>query len=297
MPDRSLTGLYPILSMPFDDQSRIDVEDLQREIEFAIEAGVDGLGIAMASEIFKLSEMERDLVLKTLVQQVNGRVKVVMHTGAQGTALAAAYSRQAQALGADAIMVTPPTLLPMPDAEVVEYFKRISDAVSIPIFVQDIGAAPVPPQLAVEIAKRAENACYIKVEVPPTPPRVAEVKRIGRNKLVIFGGAGGRELIGELQNGSVGTMPGCAFPEVFRRILDAHTSGLHAEAETLLQQHMPLLDMYKESLDVSYHLTKELLRIRGIFKNANVRHPTVRPDEAQFQNIRNIAKQIGLQTS
>ena len=83
MVDRTMRGVYPILAMPFDEQSRIDVEDLQREVDFAIEAGVHGVGIAMASEIFKLSESERDLATTTVVEQVRGRVKVVVNTGAR----------------------------------------------------------------------------------------------------------------------------------------------------------------------------------------------------------------------
>ena len=43
MVDRGMRGVYPILAMPFDEQSRIDVEDLQREVEFAIDAGVKGV--------------------------------------------------------------------------------------------------------------------------------------------------------------------------------------------------------------------------------------------------------------
>jgi len=295
--DRSLSGLYPILSMPFDEKGRIDVEDLEREVEFAIGAGADGLGIAMASEIFKLSEIERDLALKTVVQKANGRVKVVMHTGAQGTDLAIGYSRQAELLGADAVMVTPPTLLPMPPEETVEFFRRLSKALSIPIFVQDIANAPVPPELAACIVQEAENACYVKVEVPPTTPRVAEARRLGGERLIAFGGAGGRELIGELRNGAAGTMPGCALTDVFRHVWDTYHKGLQAEADILLTRHMPLLDMYKESLDVSYHLTKELLRLRGVFKTVHVRHPTVTPNQEAFRRIQRMAAELGLVSS
>ena len=69
MVDRSMRGLYPILAMPFDVEGKIDLEDLESEVEFAIDSGVDGLGIALGSEIFKLSESERDLVISTVVNQ------------------------------------------------------------------------------------------------------------------------------------------------------------------------------------------------------------------------------------
>ena len=53
MVDRTMKGLYPILSMPFTDDGMIDEEDLRREVDFCISKGSDGLGIAMASEITK----------------------------------------------------------------------------------------------------------------------------------------------------------------------------------------------------------------------------------------------------
>ncbi|MBM3948343.1 MAG: dihydrodipicolinate synthase family protein [SAR202 cluster bacterium] len=292
--DRSLKGLYPILSMPFDAKGRIDEEDLRRETEFAISAGVHGVGIAMASEVFKLSEAERDLALRTVVAQTRGRVKVVMHSSAPGTNLAIKYSRRAEKLGADAVMVTPPTALPMPPTQVVEYFQELSDAITIPIFVQDIGSAPVPPHVVAEIARTAENACYAKVETPPTPPRVAEATRLGGDAVIVFGGAGGRALIGELRNGSVGTMPGCAIPEVFHKVWDLYHEGKVADAEALLTRNMPMLDMYKESLDVSYHLTKEVLRLRRVFKSTYVRHPTIPPGKAAIERVQRLVEELGL---
>ena len=150
MVDRTMRGVYPILAMPFDEQSRIDVEDLQREVDFAIEAGVHGVGIAMASEIFKLSETERDLATTTVVEQVRGRVKVVVNTGAPGTDLAVQYSLRAEELGADAVMVIPPSAPPTTGAHVREYYRRISDAIGVPIFIQDITGASVAPTLAVQ---------------------------------------------------------------------------------------------------------------------------------------------------
>ena len=177
MVDRTMRGVFPILAMPFDDDSRIDVEDLQREVEYLIDAGVHGVGVAMASEVTKLSESERDLATTTVVEQARGRAKVVINTGGPGTDLAIQYSKSAQELGADAVMAIPP--VGAASVAVREYFKRISDAINVPIFIQDIASDPVPPALAVQIARESENACYAKVEVSPTAPRVTQAKELG----------------------------------------------------------------------------------------------------------------------
>ena len=67
-----MQGLFPILATPFDGADRIDVEDLRREVDFVIENGVHGVGIAFASEVMKLSEAERDVATRTVVEQAAG---------------------------------------------------------------------------------------------------------------------------------------------------------------------------------------------------------------------------------
>ncbi len=292
MVDRTMRGVYPILSMPFDDEARIDVEDLQREVEYFIDAGVHGFGVAMASEVYKLSEAERDLATTTVVEQAAHRVKVVINSGGPGTDLAIQYSKSAQELGADAVMVIPPTGATSTDVR--EYYSRISDAIDVPIFIQDISTGPVPPPLAVQIAREAEKACYAKVEVSPTAPRVAQAKELGGDDLIIFGGAGGNFYLEELRRGSVGTMPGAAIPEVFRKVWDLYQDGRDEEATREFERYIPLLKTLGQGLGIANYLTKEVLRLRGVFKAANVRHPGVRPDELAYREVARLVEELEL---
>ena len=85
---KNMHGVVPILVTPFTPNGVIDEESLRRVVEFNLKAGVHGVGIALASEVFKLSEAERDRVTSIVVDQVNGRAPVVMNTGAPGTELA-----------------------------------------------------------------------------------------------------------------------------------------------------------------------------------------------------------------
>ena len=295
MVDRSMRGLYPILATPFDDDGRVAVEDLQREVEFALDCGAHGLGIALASEIYKLSEAERDLVSTTVVQQVGGRVPVVVNTGAPGTDLAVEYSRRAQELGANAVMAAPPSFAPASGEELREYFRRIAEAIDIPIFIQDAGTGPVAPALAAQIAHETEPACYAKMESPPTPSRIAEAVRAGGEALIVFGGAGGSMLIEELRRGSVGTMPHTAFPDLFRSVWDRFQEGNEAEASREFNRFAPLLRILSEGGGVSsLFIVKEVLRLRGIFSRANVRHPATPLDELTLREVRDLVESLDL---
>ena len=118
-----MRGVFPILVTAFDDGSRIDEHSMRRLIAFNLEAGVHGLGIALGSEIFKLSEAERTQVTRLVVDEVAGRVPVVVNSGAEGTDLAVHYSRMAEENGADALMIMPPTFAPVEPAETLDYFR------------------------------------------------------------------------------------------------------------------------------------------------------------------------------
>ena len=295
MVDRSMTGVYPILQTPFDAEGRIDEEDLRREVEWAIDCGVDGLGIALASEVHKLNEAERDLVLRTVVDQANGRAKVIMNTGAESTDVTALYSTRAEELGADGVMIAPPKFMPVHPSEVVLHFKTVAEAIHIPVFMQDQPAAPIGPGLAANIARQHENLCYAKIETPPTVPRVAELASLrGDTGLIIFGGYGGMFLFEEIRRGSVGTMPGCTIPDVFVRLWRMWHEGDRQKAESEFRRYAAYTRVVIQASGLSAWIYKHVLVRRGIFKTAHTRRPALPPDERQFREVDEILDELCL---
>ncbi len=274
MTNQPMRGVYPILVTPFDEAGGIDEESLRRLIDFNIDAGVHGLGVALGSEIFKLSEAERDQVTTIVVDQVNGRVPVVINSGAPGTDLAVLYSRRAEELGADALMILPPSFMPTTGPEVLDYYRRISDAVNIPIFLQDVATATIPAGLAREIAEVCEWVQYIKVESAPITAKVAAMAEAAGDVLTIFGGAGGGYFIEELRRGSVGTMPFCTQPEAFVAIWDLCQAGDEAAAfDRFYKELVPISRLAGQSNGLFYAVHKALLVHRGIIRTATVRSP------------------------
>ncbi|MFW6174186.1 MAG: dihydrodipicolinate synthase family protein [Chloroflexota bacterium] len=299
MVDRSMKGVMPILSTPFDEKGRVDVEDLERETEWMIDCGVHGVGIAVASEVYKLTDAERDLVLDTVVKQARGRIPVVMNTGAQGTDVAIYYSERAQERGADALMIRPPTFTPVPAPEIEGYFLDIAKSVSIPIFMQDQSTAQVPPGMAVKLAEKHENLCYVKVESPPTVPRMAEAASLrggaaDSSGLILFGGAGGAFVLEEFRRGSVGTMPGATMPDMFVRVWNAWQAGEHQKAQQDFWRHAPLIRTLAQSQGIANWIYKEILVRRGVFKVAYARRPAVKPDKAQIEEVEEMLDELGL---
>ena len=285
MPTATMRGVFPILVTPFDEKGRIDEESLRQLIEFNLTAGVHGLGVALGSEIFKLTEAEREQVTRLVVEQVRGRVPVVINTGAPGTDLAVFYSQRAEALGADALMILPPSFMPAGPGEIHAYFQTISAAVHIPIFLQDTPTASIGAGLARQIAESCEWARYIKVESVPITARVADMVEKAGDQIIVFGGAGGGYFIEEMRRGSVGTMPFCSQPEAFVGIWNAYQAGDERAARDLFDRTItPISRIAGQGVGIFYHVHKELLRHRGIIRTAIVRSPSP-PVDALTQTL------------
>jgi len=289
----TMRGVFTILVTPFDEKGRIDEESLRRLIEFNLAAGVHGLGVALGSEIFKLAEAERDQVTQIVVDQVRQRVPVVINTGAPGTDLAIYYSQRAEELGADALMILPPAFLPAGPGEVHAYFQAISDAVHIPIFLQDTPTASISAGLARQIAESCEWARYIKVESLPITAKVAEMVEKAGDQLIVFGGAGGGYFLEELRRGSVGTMPFCSQPEAFVGIWNFYQAGDERAARELFDRTIaPISRIAGQGVGIFYHVHKELLRHRGIIRTATVRSPAPPVDALTQRELQQVLEEI-----
>jgi dihydrodipicolinate synthase/N-acetylneuraminate lyase len=298
MPDKRMRGVYPILVTPFDEQSRIDVDSLRSLVDFLIDSGVHGIGVALGSEVFRFTEDERLLVTRTVVDQARGRVPVVINSGGAGTELTLHYSRMAQDNGADALMIMPPSFMPAGDGQVRDFFRAVSSAigiagVGIPIFIQDTDRAHVSADLALQIAQESEHVRYIKVESHPTAVMVAQTAAKAGDLLTVFGGAGGNYFIEEMRRGSVGTMPGCSHPEAFVEVWNRFQAGDERGArEVFYGRILPINRISAQSWGAFYHVHKEILRQRGVIGTAVVRGPVAPLDDVTRRELQVVIDEL-----
>lgn len=296
MVDRSMRGIFPVLAMPFDGEGNIVIEDLQREVDWIAGHGLPGVAIALGSEVYKLSDGERGLVLKTVVDAAKGRLKVVMNTGHEGTGVSVDYAKSAQDFGASALMIKPPSFAQLPVSDVTAYYVAIAEAIDIPIFMQDVAGAPVPPPLAVQLAKAHENLCYIKVEIAPSVPRFADlVARTGSSGLIPFGGSGGQFLLEEARRGSQGSMPWAVIPDVYARVWDDFQSGNEIDAETQYRRYAALNRTIAQGMGAAMWVNDHILFRRGVFQETSQpRQPAPRPDDQTMKELDSMLEELDL---
>ena len=265
MPIEPMRGVFPILVTPFDEQDRVDEDSLQNLVDYCINAGVHGFGIAYASEIPKLTEAERLTVAKVVVDRSAGRVPIVVTTGAPATSVAVQYSRLAADLGADAVMSLPPSGATTEQSRT--YFKAISDAVNIPIFLLEASDALGGPLMR-QIAEESEHLRYAKVESSPAPHNVGEAVAHSAGLVTVMGGASGNHLIEELRRGSEGTMPWPSLPHAFVKTWNQWQSGDEWSAQQSWQQEiLPIIR-------IGGLVHKEILYRQGVIATPRFREPT-----------------------
>jgi 4-hydroxy-tetrahydrodipicolinate synthase len=291
----NFTGIFPIVNTTFLEDGSLDLESQVRLVRFLLECGAHGLGLfGTASEGYTLSTDERVQLMRLILREVDGRVPVIVSTGHTGTDVAVMLSRQAEAEGADALMVLPPYFL-KPDADgIFQYFQAISAAVSIPIMVQD---APImtqvamgPPLLA-RMARELKHVRYAKIEAPPTAPKMTDIKRAAGSDLSLFGGMNGQFLLEELGRGAVGTMPGSDLTTVFARIWTLWQANNRDEARDEFGRYLPLI-RYELQPGLGVSVMKHNLYEWGVIASTRVRHPTRTMDDIGRQELATLRRTL-----
>lgn len=274
-------GVYPILNTTFHEDGSLDLESQLRLVDYLLDCGIHGLGLfGNASEGYALADDERRELLGLISKRVDGRVPLVVSTGATGTDLAVRASKQAQDLGAQILMVLPPYYLKPGADGLMFYFEAISKAVSIPIMVQDaplMSQVVMPPALLARMAKEIEHVKLVKVEAPPTPGKITQTLE-PQAPVTLFGGLNGNFLIEEHSRGSRGVMPGSDLIPQFVKLWAMLEGGLQEDSWALFGRMLPLI-RYELQPGLGVAAMKCNLKARGVIACSAVRHPTSQLDD------------------
>ena len=294
---KSFAGIYPIVNTPFHEDGSLDLVSQRRLVRFLIDSGAHGLGLfGNASEGYALADEERRQLTRVILEEVGGAVPVVVSSGYTGTDVAVSLSVEAQNAGADALMIMPPHFL-KPDAEgVYQYFAAISRAVRVPIMVQDaplMTLVPMGADLLARMARELEQVRLVKVEAPPTSPKISRLKQLAGEGLILFGGLNGNFLLEEFARGAVGTMPGSDMPDLFIKMWNAHQRGDLAAARAEFARALPLI-RYELQPGMGVAVMKQNLCDAGVIASARTRHPTRTLDATDVAEVRSLRADLDL---
>ena len=278
-------GVFPVVPTTFTPSGELDLASQKRCVDFMIDAGSQGLCIlANFSEQFALSDAERETLTRTLLEHVAGRVPVIVTTTHFSSQVCAERSRRAQEQGAAMVMVMPPyhgATIRVAEARVVEFYQRVSDALTIPIMVQDapVSGTALSASLLARMAREIEQLAYFKIETPGAASKLRELIALGGEAIEgPWDGEEGITLLADLDAGATGAMTGGAYPDGIRTIVDAHRAGRREEAVAAYARWLPLINA--ENRQGGIQAAKVLMKTGGVIACDAMRHPfaEIHPD-------------------
>lgn len=276
MTHRSLTGVLPVVQTPFAPDGSIDLNGLESELAWMFAQGVSGAVTGMVSETLRLSESERRDLARVVCEGCAAADRVaIISSGAESTYHAVRFAAHARELGADAVMVIPPTTVALGDDELFGYYGAILDAIDIPVIVQDASGYIGQP-LTIELQTRllgvyGDRVLY-KPEAAPIGPRLSQLRDATGGKARVFEGSGGAAVLDSYRRGIVGTMPGTEVCWAVQALWEACERG-DWDTAYRISGPLALLVAMEVSVEAYVSIEKHLLVRQGVFNSAAVREP------------------------
>jgi len=151
-------GVMPAITTQFDSAHNLDLEAFKINLSAQIESGVHGIILGgTLGEASTLTRKEKSTLLTTSLEQVAGKIPVIMNIAEQSTAQAVLLAQQAESEGANGLMLLPPMRYKATDEETVAYFSSVAESTSLPIMIYN---NPVDYKIEVTIEMFEELAKY-----------------------------------------------------------------------------------------------------------------------------------------
>ena len=270
-------GVYVVTPTPFDEHEQLDEISFVRLIRNLIDVKVDGVIIlGVLGEAAKLYGDERDRVIRAAVGATAGEIAVIVgasHSSAVGTR---ALAGRAAALGADGVMVSPPRVTRSEPDIVFEFMRRAIHDCEIPVLLQDHPASSgtlMTADTIVRMATELPSIKWVKVEDPPSPRKISELRAALGDRLFLLGGLGAMSLLDELHAGADGTMTGFSVPEALVAICRHFSSDDRAAASAAFAHWLPLIVMESQE-EVGLAIRKWIYYRRGWLDSPVCRTPS-----------------------
>lgn len=282
----SLRGIVPPTVTAFEPNESIDDETTAAHARFVVDGGVHGVfPLGTNGEFALCTPDERRRVVEAVVEEVGGDVPVIAGVGAPSTHETVAHAEHAERVGADGIVVVTPYYYPLDHEGTVEHYRRVADAVSLPIYVYHIpgrtGNALSAETLAALADIDAVAGC--KDSSKDVPWLVGAID--AHPELTFLSGSDSLLFAG-FEIGCSGAVSAVAnaFPELVVELFEAYDDGDEERARELQSQVLAVRDAFKSG-DGYMAGVKSALRLRG-FDAGPLRSPLRLMDDDETTTLR-----------
>ncbi|GAA4167135.1 dihydrodipicolinate synthase family protein [Shinella granuli] len=298
-------GVVPPVVTPLNDDFSVDYASYTRVLEHLIDNGCHGLfPLGSTSEVVFYDEAERRRILEHTVKVANGRVPVIAGVIDPATDRVIRHARTAREVGADAVVVTAPFYTITSQAETLDHFRMVRDAVDIPLIAYDIPVCVHTKLSRQTVVTLAQEGTIIGLKDSSGDDgnfRYA-LGDLADNKDVFL--MTGSEIVVDsvLAMGAHGVVPGLANvdPAGYVRLWDAAKRGDWAAARTEQERLCRLFEIvWVAAGRVSGGATgvggfKTAMRSLGIISTNVMARPRAPLNEAESRRIDEILRSVGL---
>lgn len=239
-------GVMPAVTTKFTNNDNLDLHLFEHNLEAQMEAGVHGIVLGgTLGEASTLTELEKSVLTKAAVNQVDGKIPILMNIAEQSTKGAVLAAQKAEEDGASGLMMLPPMRYKADARETVEYFKAVATSSSLPIMIYN---NPVDYKIEVTIPMFEELLKCDTIQAVKESTRdisnVTRIKNCFGDRLKIMTGVDTLALESLLM-GADGWIAGlvCAFPAETVAIYELQRQGRIHEALAIYRWFLPLLEL------------------------------------------------------
>ena len=239
------TGSGVALITPFKEDKQVDFEMLATLIDRQINGHTDAIIVCgTTGEPATLSPEERTKVIDFAVKRVGKRIPVIVGTGANSTECAVENAKEAQHLGADAILVVTPFYNKATHKGLFLHYKMIADAVSLPVILYNVPSRTgcnLLPQTIKDIADSCANIAGVK-EASGSISQIADLAKLVGGRVAIYSG-NDDQIVPILSLGGKGVISVLAnvFPQQTHDMVAAYLAGNTKEALQLQLEYLPFV--------------------------------------------------------
>lgn len=267
-----LHGIVTVLNTPFSANGEIDFSALQKNVEYALNAGVAGFLVpAMASEVYKLSEKERIEMVAVVLETTGNKVPVIAGAGETDLIKSKRLISEYIRLGCKNVLFQIPF---QNENQFKNHFSELAATGPEMIMLQDWDASGygLPDHLILELFETVEAFRCLKVETVPAGVKYSRILELTNGELNVSGGWAVSQMIEGLKRGVHAFMP-TGMHRIYCEIYRLWKAGKTHEAEHLFGEILPVLAFSNQHLDISIHFFKRLLFKQGIYPTDLVREP------------------------
>ena len=289
-----LKGISPALVTPLDSDERINVPELKRLLEFFIEKGATGFYIGGATgEGLNLRVEEREILAEESVKAIAGRATSIVQIASTNFNDMVTLARQAESVGATAISATAPLFFKYSEENVYNYYKKIAEAVHIPVMMYYSPLANF--NMTADFVKKVfeiDNVTSIKW-TSSNYHEMMKLKEITHGEMNIINGPDEMLLMGlnAGADGGIGSTYNFMF-EKYQSIYDNFVSGNIPEAQRVQTEASMIISALQKYGNI-IPTTKVLMEELG-FAVGNATFPMTQYTDEQRANVLAAARNAGL---